>query len=97
MDILSLTGIAANGDFQRRVRYLMTKAALAQLAAQDPDPADVLLGQRILQGTEGVSQWALAAMTNSTIAAGLHASDGSTITDSDLEFTVNSLWAAFAK
>lgn len=96
MEVIQLTDIAANGDFRRRVQYLMTKAALAQLSG-DPDPADVLLGQRVLKGEEPVAQWAMACVTNPSIAAGLHELDGSTITDGDLEFTVNSLWSAFAR
>lgn len=91
---LQLANIAENADFQRRVRYLMTKAAIAVLNGT-PDSADVLLGQRILDGTEPVYQWALAVLTNSTIAAGAHAQDGSSIIEGDLEFAVNSLWPAF--
>ena len=79
-----------------RVRYLMTKAALAKLAAQAPSDADKLLGQSILNGAEPLDAWALGALTNPSIAAGAHADDGSTILDGDLEFAVNSLWAAFA-
>lgn len=79
-----------------RVRYLMTKAALAKLAAQAPSDADKLLGQKILDGAEPIDAWTLAALTNSSIAAGAHAEDGSTITDNDLEFAVNSLWLAFS-
>ncbi len=83
-------------QFRMRVQYLMVKAALAKLNAADPPAADVLLGQAILDGKESVDQWALAALTNPSIAAGAHADDGSTIQDADLEFSVNSLWAAFA-
>lgn len=78
-----------------RVQYLMTKAALAQLAGT-PGEADILLGQRILDGGEPLDSWALGALTNPTISAGAHAMDGSTITDGDLEFAVNSLWPAMA-
>jgi len=83
-------------QLQMRVRYLMVKAALAKLNAETPSQADIILGQRILDGAESVDQWALAALTNPSIAAGAHADDGSTIQDVDLEFSVNSLWAAFA-
>src|SRR5574337_1240642 len=83
-------------SLRMRVRYLMTKAALAKLAAQAPSEADKLLGQKILDGAEPVDTWALAALANSSIAAGAHAEDGSTIIDNDLEFAVNSLWLAFS-
>lgn len=83
-------------SLRMRVRYLMTKAALAKLAAETPSDADKLLGQSILNGAEPLDAWALGALTNPAIAAGAHADDGSTITDNDLEFAVNSLWTAFA-
>jgi hypothetical protein len=74
----------------------MTKAALAKLNAQTPPQADIILGQRILDNAEPVQSWALAALANPSIAAGAHALDGSTIPESDLEFAVNSVWAAFS-
>lgn len=83
-------------QFRMRIQYLMVKAALAKLNAETPSSGDILLGQRILDGAESVDQWALGALTNMSIAAGAHAEDGSTITEGDLEFAVNSLWAAFA-
>lgn len=80
-----------------RVQYLMVKAAVAKLNAANPSSADILLGQRILKGAEPLDQWCLGALTNPTIAAGAHAIDGSTIVEGDLEFSVNSLWDAFAR
>ena len=91
-----LAQMAARADFQARIQYLMVKAALAKLNAQAPSQADILLGQSILDTRESPYVWALGALTNPSIAAGAHAEDGSTITDSDLEFAVNSLWVAFA-
>lgn len=95
MNQLQCAAIAENGDFQKRVRYLMVKAALAKLSAAQPTETTKLLGQRILDGAEPVFLWSLAATTNATIAAGAHKEDGSTIVDGDLEFTINSFWAAF--
>lgn len=82
--------------FQDRIEYLMVKAALAKLNASNPPQADILLGQRILDGVEPVHRWTLAVLCNPTIAAGAHVADGSTITEGDLEFAVNSVWSAFA-
>lgn len=96
MNQLELANIARNPNFQLRVNLLTVKAALANLAATDPTPGSVLLGQRILKGVESVERWAMAAVTNPAIAAGAHAEDGSSIADADLEFTVNSFWTAFA-
>jgi hypothetical protein len=74
----------------------MIKAALAKLNAANPPSPDILLGQRILDLAEPVLAWALGCVNNPSIAAGAHNATGSTITDSDLEFTVNSLWTAFS-
>lgn len=93
---IQLSRIARNGDFQARVYYLMVKAAVAKLNQVTPTDADKLLGQKILDGVEPIAAWALATVTNTTIAAGAHEEDGSTIVDGDLEFTVNSLWTAFS-
>lgn len=92
-----LAQMARHEVLQRRVEYLMVKAALAKLNAQAPSEADVLLGQRILDGAERPFVWTLGALTNVSIAAGLHEPDGSTITEGDLEFAVNSMWSAFAQ
>jgi len=93
---LELANIAENIDFQRRVKFLMTKAAIAQLNSETPSQQTVALGQRILRGAEPVTSWALAVVTNSTIASGNHTQSGSTIPEGDLEFVVNSLWLAFS-
>lgn len=85
-----------SAPLRMRIEYLMAKAALAKLAEQSPSAADILLGQRILKRTEQVDSWALGALCNASIAAGAHAIDGSTITEGDLEFAVNSLWPAMA-
>ncbi len=95
MNFFDLHRIATNGDFQARVRYLMVKAAVSKLNDEAPSDGAKLLGQRILDLTEPVLAWAIACTSNPAIAAGAHEPDGSTITDNDLEFTVNSLWDAF--
>lgn len=95
MNQADLANLARNSTLQRRVEYLMVKAALAKLAEQTPTDAAKLLGQRILDGDEPLLQWTIGALTNPSIAAGAHNSDGSSITESDLEFAVNSLWPAF--
>lgn len=94
MTQFQLAQLARHNDFRARIEYLMVKAALAQLA-DSPTSADILLGQRILDGQETIHAWALGALTNATIAAGAHSESGDTITESDLEFAVNALWTAF--
>lgn len=94
---IQMSKIAIDPDFQKRVEYYMTRKALAVSAQTDPvpDPNDEALIQKILRGNESVRLWAVAACTNATIAAGTHAGDGSTISDSDLEYQVYQQWSAF--
>ena len=89
--------IANDPDFQKRVEYFMSRKALAVAAQTNPlpDGNDLTLIQRISRGEESVRLWALAATTNATISAGTHAGDGSTISDSDLEYQVYQQWTAF--
>lgn len=92
-----LANISRDGAFLARVEFLMVKAAIAKLNQETVTAEDTLLSQRILKSQERVQSWALATVTNPSISMGAHALDGSTIVDNDLEFTVNSLWTAFAK
>lgn len=94
MDVYSLTLIARDSAFQERVKYHMAEKALA-VHAGAPTAADLRLIQKVLDGAEPVAQWALAAVTNATIAAGTHTLDGSSISDSDLQYQIHSQWAAF--
>lgn len=97
MNTSELAALSRSYAFQRRVDYLMVKAAIAKLNAVTPPAEDILLGQRILDGAEPVERWTVAVLTNTTIAAGSHPGDGDTIVDNDLEFAVNSLWSAFVQ
>jgi hypothetical protein len=94
MNIADLTQIARNGDFQRRVEYLMMEKALA-VNSGTPSAAEKALIQKVLNGAEPVLPWAIAALTDATIAAGTHTLDGATITDADLRAQVGEQWAAF--
>ncbi len=95
MNVSTAMGIAQSSPFRDRVKFFMVKAAVANLNGEAPSSATVLLGQRILKGIEPVEQWSIAAISNATIMAGAHTPDGSSIIDTDLEFTINSLWPAF--
>lgn len=97
MTIEQALQIARNDDFRNRVKYLMIKAVIAILNGAEPSAADILLGQRILDGGEPLDIWTTAVLTNSTIMAGAHAVDGKTIQDSDMEFLIAAQWPAFAK
>lgn len=94
MNIVDLVKIARADDFQRRVEYLMIEKAIAVNAAS-PTTQDAALIQKVLNGAEPVLPWAIAVLTDTTIAAGTHTIDGSTITDAAIRAEVDTLWAAF--
>lgn len=83
--------------FQRRVKYFMQKAASAILGevGTTPNHAErVVYSNAVLDGTADVYEYTVAVTTNSTIAGNI---DGDVEpTDSDMEFTVNSLIDDFA-
>jgi hypothetical protein len=93
--VIELTAIAGDSNFQARVQYHMVQKAL-EVAAATPTSADMPLIQRILDLTEPVRPWCIAAVCNATIAAATYTLlDGSEITDGDLQYQIYTQWAAF--
>jgi hypothetical protein len=97
-----LMAIARNEKFQDRIRYDIQKAAIA-VCSEDSQtashPQRIAYARLLISGNIQILSWAIAVVTNSTIAneATLDpqvADFG--IPDSDIEFTVNSLFNAFA-
>jgi hypothetical protein len=89
--------------FQDKVKFFMQKAALAILGeafggVDEPTEAEhaarVIYAKTILAGSASVEQFSYAVVTNSTIATSLDA--GTLPSDSDLEFTINSMINDFA-
>lgn len=96
MDINKMASIANTPLFQQRVDSLVTKLAVYKLSLETPPSADLILGQKILDGKEPILPWAYAVLYNETIAAGAHTDDGGTIADGDLETAINALWLPFS-
>ena len=95
-----MASIAASGPFQARVEYCMKKAAVAVMA-EDTGTAShaerVVYAKKVLDGTASVSEYSKAAVTNTTLtAAGDSDAADMGITDSELEYTINSMFNAFA-
>lgn len=88
-----LFAISSSAIFQGRVTFAMTKRALARFD-DTPTADERALIQRVLTGNGPLAQWALAAVTDATIAAGTHTLDGATITDSQLDSAVTAMWPA---
>ena len=88
---------AHNTFFQRRVKYFMTKAATAIIGEESTTAGHterLAFAKEILAGTANILEFAVGVTTNGTIAASIV--DGTEVSDSDLEFTVNSLINDFA-
>ncbi len=93
--------IAIRSEFLRRVEYCLKKSAVAVMAedAGTGSHAErVVYAKLILGGDASVQEAAKAIVTNSTLttAGDLSASPLFGISDNDLEFTINSMFNAFA-
>ena len=89
-----------NSHFQGRIKHFMEKAAIAVMAEAIATPGHterLAYAATVLDGTAQVIEYTVAVLTNSTVLAAV-GTDGDTasVTDADLEFTVNSMFSAFA-
>lgn len=93
--------IAEQPSTRSRVEYCLKKAAVAVMAeaANTASHAErVAYAKKVLSGEASVAHVALAAMTNSTLTAAgaVGTAPNFGVSDGDLEFTVNSMFNAFA-
>lgn len=95
-----MASIAGSSQFQNRVEYCLKKAAVAVMAedAGTTNHTDrVTYAVKVLDGSASVGEAAKAVVTNATLtASGDSSATNMGISDSDLEFTVNSMFNAFA-
>lgn len=88
------------GQFQRRVNQFVQKAAINVMSelATTPNHAErVAFANRVFVSDYDLEQYTGAVLTNPTILSGLVVMPaGNGVSDSDLEFTVNSMYNAFA-
>ena len=88
---------AKDPEFQGRVKAFFQKAAVA-VSSEDPatenHDARLVFAGKILYGQVALYQLAMATLTNSTIWAAVAADTEPS--DSDIEFTVNSMIDPFA-
>lgn len=95
-----MASIADSTLFQSRVKYCMNKAAVAVMAeeaATANHSERVVYAKKVLDGTASVSAYATAVVTNATITSeGDSDAADMGVSDGDLEFTVNSMFNAFA-
>jgi hypothetical protein len=92
--------VARNSTFQDRVRFYMTGAArdvMAEVSTTTAHAQRVTYAKSVLAGTADVLDYAVACVNNATILNEINLGLGDFgIPDSDLAFTVNSLFNAFA-
>lgn len=80
--------------FVDRVKYFMQKAAIAVMAealSTAGHTERVAYSKLVLDATASAIEFTIAVLTNTAVAA-----TGSATIDSDLEFTINSMYDAFA-
>lgn len=94
MAALDAMQVADERGFQQRVAFFLKKAAVAIMAealSTAGHAERVVYAKTVLDGAASVEEATRNVVTNPTIeAAGLAATDG------DIEFTVNSMFNAFA-
>ena len=100
-DYDDLITIAGNNGFQNRVKYALTQAAISVYNEQSSTTghaARVAYASGIIQGNYNLASAALAILTNASIAAEatLSSAPDFAISDSDIQFAVNSLWNTLA-
>lgn len=96
-----LGAIASNPNFQSRVNYAMMVAAVnvySELTSVTGHPARFAFALKVFAGAFNPFFACLMILTNATIAgkATLATIPDFAIPDSDIQFTVNSLWNDFA-
>lgn len=96
-----ITATAQQLQFQRRVAYALTIAAIA---AYNEDPATTghaaraAYATRVLSGSFNINGVVLGVLANSTIAAEESSTviPGNSVPDTDIQFAVNSIFGALA-
>ena len=86
--------VSQQPQFVQRVKYFMEKAAVAVMSetlSTAGHTERVAYAKIVLDGTASAIDYAVAVLTNSTVAAA-----GAAVSDSDMEFTVNSMFDAFS-
>ncbi len=94
MTVSQIMGVARNGDMQDRIRYFMIKYAVTVMSEDvgtNLHTVRLAYAKKILSGTASIIEYSIGVFTNGAVAAnGIDAPDG------DLEFTVNTMYNAFA-
>lgn len=92
--------IATQAEYQQRVGYAMGVAAAAVYAESGGTAGHALraaFATKVANGTYSLSSAAIMVLSNSTIAAeAVVTGSGNSIPDSDIQFSVNSLWNVMA-
>lgn len=97
MDFLGQIALAEDGEFQARVRQAVVTAAVAIMADAPENTPEAIavhakraaLANRVLLDPTGLQRaWAYMVVSNPAI--------DDTATDSDLQWTVSSMWNAMA-
>jgi hypothetical protein len=96
---IAVVTAASDPAFYTRVSYIALKVAQQVAAEADTQPNHVnrvAYSNRIFQGSDNAILLAQHVATNAAIAAALESGGPEAPTDSDIEFTLTSIWDARA-
>ena len=92
--------VATETEWLARVKFYMQKSAIAvmaELGSVANHTERVAYAKKVLDGTASIVEYSFGVVTNSTVLAAISDSlDDNGVIDADLEFTVNSLFNAYA-
>lgn len=95
-----LAQIAQQNDFLNRIRYALCHAAVDVMAESSGTPshtARLAFAVKVLSGQADLASAAYAVLTNPSIAAGAATdTSGNSVTDSDMQFAMNSVFGGLA-
>lgn len=91
------SALAKDITFQGRINFFMHKAATDVIGEGSPTANRHDYSVSVLEGSANIFEMTMAVLTNATVSASVDRSmDGDGVTDSDMEFTVNSMWDDFS-
>ena len=97
---IKAVAVSSNAEFQQRVAFYVQKAAIAvmaEAAGTANHTERVVYANKVLEGTANMAEYTLGVCTNATVFAALNPdAEDRGISDGDLEFTVNTMFNAFA-
>jgi hypothetical protein len=93
MSSVICSATAKDQGFLNRVKYFMQGKAVVRVVHAEATPEEIAYSKKILTGQASIEEYAMAAVTNASLAATI--GGGGTPNDNDLSYVVQTeMWAA---